>query len=34
MREYEQLRRLLAQRQLIDLGQRVGAEANRKGLTD
>ncbi len=34
MQEYDQFRRLLAQRQLIDLGRKVGAEASRKGLTE
>jgi prevent-host-death family protein len=34
MREYEQFRRLLAERQLVDLGQKVGAEASRQGLTE
>ena len=34
MREYEQFRQLLAERQLVDLGQKVGAEASRQGLTE
>jgi prevent-host-death family protein len=34
MREYEQFRRLLAQQQLTDLGRKVGAEADRQGLTE
>src|SRR5438105_14663457 len=34
MKEYEQFRRLLAQQQLLDLGRKVGAEADRLGLTE
>jgi prevent-host-death family protein len=34
MHEYEQFRRLLARQQLTDLGRKVGAEADRQGLTE
>jgi prevent-host-death family protein len=34
MREYEQFRRLLARHQLTELGRKVGAEADRQGLTE
>ena len=34
MPDYELFRRLLASQQLSDLGRKVGAEANRHGLTE
>jgi len=34
MQEYEQFRRLLAQQKLLALGHKVGAEADRQGLTE
>jgi prevent-host-death family protein len=34
MQDYEQYQRLLASARLIDLGRRVGAEAERQGLTE
>ncbi|MBI4321705.1 MAG: type II toxin-antitoxin system Phd/YefM family antitoxin [Chloroflexi bacterium] len=34
MKDYEDYRRLLAERQLISLGRKVAAEANKQGLTE